>query len=112
MSITTSSLASPTKMVTLCSSDGEIFEVEETVAKQSETIKYLINFHCAGTGIPLPHVSGKILSKVIKYCEKHAEFESSSNYNSVDDALQTWDSDFVKVDQDVLFELIMVRSIH
>ena len=59
--------------VTLKSSDGELFEVNEAVAFESQTIKKLIEENGAANAIPLPRVSGEILSKVIKYCEYHVE---------------------------------------
>ncbi|MCP6508470.1 hypothetical protein NL478_27275, partial [Klebsiella pneumoniae] len=56
------------KMITLKSSDGEEFEVEEAVAMESQTIRHMIEDDCADNGIPLPNVNSKILSKVIEYC--------------------------------------------
>ncbi|KAK1297087.1 SKP1-like protein 1B [Acorus calamus] len=45
----------------------EVFEVEETVALELQTIKQMIEDDCADNGIPLPNVTSKILSKVIEY---------------------------------------------
>ncbi|XP_026439317.1 transcription factor GTE8-like [Papaver somniferum] len=56
-------------MVTLRSSDGWSFEVEEVVALQSQTIKRLIEDNCVD--IPLPNVTSNILAKVLEYCKKH-----------------------------------------
>lgn len=61
------------RKITLKSSDGEIFEVDEAVALESQTIKHMIEDDCADSGIPLPNVNSKILSKVIEYCKKHVE---------------------------------------
>ncbi|KAL4616228.1 hypothetical protein ACB092_07G183600 [Castanea dentata] len=58
---------SSVKKVTLKSSDGEIFEVEESVAMESQTIKNLIEDDCADTSIPLPNVTGHILSLAANY---------------------------------------------
>ncbi|KAG1360986.1 hypothetical protein COCNU_09G004490 [Cocos nucifera] len=55
------------KKITLKSLDGEIFEVEETMAVESQTIKCMIEDDCTGNGILLPNVTSKILSKVIEY---------------------------------------------
>uniref|UniRef100_A0A453MNC0 SKP1 component POZ domain-containing protein n=1 Tax=Aegilops tauschii subsp. strangulata TaxID=200361 RepID=A0A453MNC0_AEGTS len=60
-------------MITLKSSDGEEFEVEEAVAMESQTIRHMIEDDCADNGIPLPNVNSKILSKVIEYCNKHVQ---------------------------------------
>jgi hypothetical protein len=103
------------KKRTLRSSDGEEFEVEEVLAMESQTIKHMIEDDCDGV-IPLPNVNAKILSKVIEYCRKHVQTracaagpEPDMSSNAVDTELKTFDTDFVKVDQATLFDLILVR---
>ncbi|CAK9312750.1 SKP1-like protein 1B [Cucurbita pepo subsp. pepo] len=99
------------RKITLKSSDGEIFEVDEAVALESQTIKHMIEDDCADSGIPLPNVNSKILSKVIEYCKKHVESpKPEDRTGSVDDDLKTWDSEFVKVDQATLFDLILAAN--
>ncbi|KAA0064846.1 hypothetical protein IC582_006088 [Cucumis melo] len=99
------------RKITLKSSDGEIFEVDEAVALESQTIKHMIEDDCADSGIPLPNVTSKILSKVIEYCKKHVESpKPEDRTGSVDDDLKTWDSEFVKVDQATLFDLILAAN--
>ncbi|RZC23407.1 SKP1-like protein 1A [Glycine soja] len=95
-----------TKKITLKSSDGEAFEVEEAVAVESQTIKHMIEDNCADSGIPLPNVTSKILAKVIEYCKKHVEANCADEKPS-EDELKAWDADFVKVDQATLFDLIL-----
>lgn len=92
-------MASTARKITLKSSDGAAFEVEEAVvALHSQTIKDMINAH---SGIvALSDVTGNILAKVIEYCNKH----SSGDENE----LRQWDADFVKVDRDTLFDLLNV----
>lgn len=98
------------KMITLRSSDGEEFEIEESVAMESQTIKHMIEDDCAESVIPLPNVSSKILSKVIEYSKKHVDSSSSkSDEKTADEELKAWDAEFVKVDQSTLFDLILVR---
>ena len=102
-------MSSTGRKITLKSSDGENFEVDEAVALESQTIKHMIEDDCADNGIPLPNVTSKILSKVIEYCKKHVEAPKSDDRStSVDDELKAWDTDFVKVDQATLFDLILV----
>uniref|UniRef100_A0A251TK32 Putative S-phase kinase-associated protein 1-like, SKP1/BTB/POZ domain protein n=1 Tax=Helianthus annuus TaxID=4232 RepID=A0A251TK32_HELAN len=81
---------SSSKTIVLRSSDGETFVVDEVVAVESQTIKHMIEDGCADTSIPLPNVTSKILSKV------------------AEEDLKSFDSDFVKVDQGTLFDLILV----
>jgi hypothetical protein len=109
------------KMIMLKSSDDETFEVEESVAMESQTIKHMIEDDCADSVIPLPNVTGEILARVIEYCKKHVEAASGSEsdvavacYSSwppkPEDKLKDWDSEFVKVKQNTLFDLILVRT--
>nr|GMD90719.1 SKP1-like protein 1B [Ipomoea batatas] len=91
--------------ITLKSFDGEVFEVTETVARESHTIKHMIEDDCADNCILLPNVAERILSKVIEYCRKHVEASSSTN-----DDLKAFDADFIKVDQATLFDLILAAN--
>ncbi|CAL0331928.1 unnamed protein product [Lupinus luteus] len=102
-------MTTPPKKITLKSSDGEAFEVEEAVALESQTIKHMIEDDCADNGIPLPNVTSKILAKVIEYCKKHVEATSSEEKPN-DEDLKAWDADFVKVDQATLFDLILAAN--
>jgi S-phase kinase-associated protein 1 len=105
---------SESKKITLKSSDGETFVVDEAVAVESQTIKHMIEDDCADNEIPLPNVTSKILAKVIEYCKKHVEAGSDKEKNVTggaekDESLKSWDTEFVKVDQNTLFDLILVR---
>ncbi|XP_059314410.1 SKP1-like protein 1B [Lycium ferocissimum] len=64
---------STSKNIMLRNSDGKTFEVEESVALESQTIKHMIEDDCANTSIPLPSVTSKILAKVIEYCKRHVD---------------------------------------
>ncbi|KAF5175504.1 Skp1-like protein [Thalictrum thalictroides] len=97
------------KVVTLRSSDGDAFEVEETVILQSQTIKHMIEDDCADNGIPLPNVTSKILAKVIEYCKEHVE-EDNQDESAEKKDLKLWDAEFVKVDQATLFDLILAAN--
>ncbi|XP_010477249.1 PREDICTED: SKP1-like protein 4 [Camelina sativa] len=106
----------PNKII-LKSSDGESFEVDEAVAVESQTIKHMIEDKCADNGIPLPNVTGAILAKVIEYCKKHVEAAAEAAGADKDfcgstenDELKTWDTEFVKVDQPTLFDLILAAN--
>ncbi|KAI9182349.1 hypothetical protein LWI28_024476 [Acer negundo] len=102
-----------TKKILLRSSDGETFEVEEAVALESQTIKHMVEDDCANNEIPLPNVSSSVLSKVIEYCKKHVDSGSKSKSNKKpidDDDITAWDANFVKVDQNTLFDLILAAN--
>lgn len=91
-------------MITLISSDGVAFEVNEAVAHASQTIKQVIEDTCTDDGIPVPNVTSKILAKVLEYCKKHVEPAIS------DGDLKGWDAEFVEVDQATLFGLILAAD--
>ncbi|KAJ3690005.1 hypothetical protein LUZ61_019169 [Rhynchospora tenuis] len=116
------------KKITLKSSDGEVFEVLEVVAMESQTIRHMIEDDCAENSIPLPNVNSKILSKVIEYCKKHVAAADEASAASKapaeegsaaatatatkpsDEDLKKWDTEFVKVDQATLFDLILAAN--
>ncbi|KAL8092926.1 SKP1-like protein 1B [Apium graveolens] len=97
-------MSSASKMIMLRSSDNETFELEEAVAVESQTIKHMIEDECADSAIPVPNVTGNILAKVIEYCKKHVESSKDDN------ELKTFDQEFVKVDQQALFDLILAAN--
>ncbi|CAN6219173.1 unnamed protein product [Urochloa humidicola] len=113
--------AAPT-MITLISSDNEKFEVAESVATLSQTIRHMIEDGCTDGGVPLPNVTGKILAMVIEYCNKHAssgaeadaagEGSSSSAAAAVPstEELKKFDDGFLEVDQVTLFDLILAAN--
>ncbi|OWM64858.1 hypothetical protein CDL15_Pgr028575 [Punica granatum] len=60
-------------MVTLKTSDDEIFEVEVSIAMEWKVVKHMIEDDCVNNVIPLKNVSSKVLRRVIEYCQKHVE---------------------------------------
>jgi S-phase kinase-associated protein 1 len=62
--------------------------------------------------IPLPNVPGKILAKVIEYCKFHVEANKKVDDKPAksEDDIKQWDTEFVKVDQATLFDLILVSG--
>jgi len=98
------------RRVKLKSSDDEMFEVEESVAFESQAVKNMIEDTGMDHPIPLPNVSSKILAKVIEYCKYHVDNQKASDDKPAtpEDEIKAWDLDFVKVDQATLFDLILV----
>jgi S-phase kinase-associated protein 1 len=65
------------------------------------------------TPCPLPNVSSKILAKVIEYCKYHVDADKTGEDGATavkEEDAKAWDTEFVKVDQGTLFELILVRA--
>nr|GEW32126.1 SKP1-like protein 1B [Tanacetum cinerariifolium] len=102
-------MASSTKVIILKSSDGETFKLDEMAALESQTIKHMVEDECVDTVIRLPNVTSRILSKVIESCKKHVEAPKTEDKVAEED-LKSFDTDFVKVDQDTLFDLILAAN--
>ncbi|XP_057526311.1 SKP1-like protein 1 [Amaranthus tricolor] len=82
------------------SSEGDIWEVEHSVALQMGAYNRLINDNV----LDLPNVNRDILLKVIEYCKMHAG-------DCHPDGHKIWDQDFVKnVSVDTLFDLIKAAN--
>jgi S-phase kinase-associated protein 1 len=105
-------------LIKLQSSDGELFSVDTEIAKQSITIRTMLedlgNEEAEDEVVPLPNVTAAILRKVIQWCSYHkddpAVAEEEENKEKRSDDISSWDSDFLKVDQGTLFELILAAN--
>ncbi|KAJ2500372.1 hypothetical protein GGH96_002788 [Coemansia sp. RSA 1972] len=102
--------------IILQSSDSEDFPVSMEVAQQSVLIKNLIDdLGETEEPIPLPNVTGKVLKKIIEYCEHH-QFDPpiiKDEYDDVprrSDDITPWDEQFMKVDQEMLFEILLASN--
>jgi S-phase kinase-associated protein 1 len=93
--------------VKLKSKQEEVFEVDREVACRSVTVKNMVEDTGLDTPVPLPMVDSKILIKVIEYCKYHHNAESNS---LPEDEKNVWDKDFVKVDDETLFNLILAAN--
>ena len=65
------------------------------------------------TEIPLPNVKTSVLKKVVKYLTYHTEnpakeIEKPLKSANMAEVVSQWDADFVDVEQEELFELILV----
>merc|ERR1711861_20730 len=85
----------------------EVFEVEKEVACRSVTVKNMVDDTGLDAPVPLPMVGSKILIKVIEYCKYHHKAEQES---LPEDEKTVWDKDFVKVDDETLFNLILAAN--
>ena len=104
--------------IKLQSSDGEIFPVDVLIAKQSVTIKTMLEDLGMDEEdeeeVPLPNVNAAILKKVIQWASYHKDVpplpEDDDNKEKRTDDISSWDTDFLKVDQGTLFELILAAN--
>jgi S-phase kinase-associated protein 1 len=89
------------KMYRLVSSDDKVFEISPEVAKLSPTI-----IEGAKDRSFSLHFPGKILRKVVEYCEHYVE--DSKTFGA--DSIPEWYKNFCNVDQATLFELILIAN--
>ncbi|XP_040590195.1 S-phase kinase-associated protein 1-like [Mesocricetus auratus] len=105
--------------IRLQGSDGEIFEVDVELAKQSVTIKAMLedlvmDDEGDDDPIPLTNVNVAILKKVTQWCTHHKDDppppEDDENKEKQTDDITVWDQEFLKVGQRTLFELILAAN--
>ncbi|RYR79749.1 hypothetical protein Ahy_A01g004553 isoform B [Arachis hypogaea] len=102
-------MGSPPKKIMLCSSEKEIFNVEEQVMVQhSVIINNMIkdgSFNHEESKIPLDCVDSKTLKKIIEYCTHHTH-----HHNDNQKDLEAWDAQFLNVDPNTLYDLLMAAN--
>ena len=99
----------------LMSQEHEAFEVPKKVALMSELVKTMVEGDKDEKEIPLPNVKSAVLTKVVEYmryhCDKPAdEIEKPLKSANMAEVVSQWDADFVDVDQELLFELILAAN--
>jgi S-phase kinase-associated protein 1 len=105
------------KMVDLVSQEGDNFQVEKKVAKMSELVKTMIPDEDdeEQQEIPLPNVKSQILAKVIEFARHYVEepmndIEKPLKSANMSEVVQDWYAQYVDVEQEVLFELILAAN--
>jgi len=106
--------------VILESSDHDNFPVEVEIAKMSTTIKTMLEDLGVNSEegneekIPLPNVRGEILRLVIQWAQQHRDDpplpEDDDSREKRTDDISQWDQDFLKVEQAILFDLILAAN--
>lgn len=105
----------PDTKLNLQSRENESFPVSRKIALMSELVKTMAEGDSNETDIPLPNVKGAILKKVIDYMTFHHENPAKEIEKPLKSAIMTevvskWDANFVEVDQEILFELILAAN--
>ena len=99
----------------LLSQDMQVFTIKKDIAMMSAMIKAMWTGDKTETRIPLPNIRGTILKKVVIYMEYHytnppKEIEKPLKSANMREVVSEWDADFVEVDQETLFELILAAN--
>jgi len=101
------------------SKEGQVYEVPVAVAKMSTLVATTIDDDADDEDevreIPLPNVKDTVLSKVIEYCTHYKEepmtaIQTPLKSSKIEDLVQPWYANFVKVDQALLFELVTAAN--
>ena len=106
------------RRVNLVSQEGEQFDVPLDVATMSELVKTMFDPEQPEDEvqeIPLPNVKSFILSKVIEFLchykgEPMTEIDKPLKSSNMNEVVQKWYADFVNVEQETLFELILAAN--
>ena len=103
------------KMITLVSSDGEKLQVTSKAAQRSQLVKGIIEDYPDDAEVPLNNVKSNILKKIKEYLDHYQDSDpkeierplASQNYQECVDA---WDYEFINVDLDLIFEIILAAN--
>lgn len=107
-----------TGIVKLVSKEGDVYDVPIAVAKMSTLVATTIDDDDDDDEvreIPLPNVKDAVLTKVIEYCTHYKEepmtpIQTPLKSSKIEDLVQPWYADFVKVEQTLLFELVTAAN--
>ena len=99
----------------LTTMDGETVEVPVAIACKSILVKGIIDDSGIEDEIPLASVKKPILDKIIEYCtyihtNAAPEIEKPLRSNNLNDVVSEWYANFVNLDQEILFELILAAN--
>lgn len=100
--------------VTLTSADGEAFRIPKRIAVMSDIIKSMLE-EGDTDDIPLTDIKAPILAKVIDFMKHHAdvrlpEIEKPLKSANLSEIVPAWDANFVELEQEVLFELVLAAN--
>jgi len=104
-----------------CDNTESFVEVEEKVARMSNTISNMLE-DIGNTELPVPlhNINTKVLTKVVEYCQHYinCEQENKEQENKEENKevekdstdVSDWDREFLSVDNSSLFELILAAN--
>jgi S-phase kinase-associated protein 1 len=108
-------------MITLVSKEGDAYEVPMAVAKMSVLVADTFDADEDDDeaepvkDFPLPNVTSGVLEKVIEFCKHFQEepmttIQTPLKSSKLEDLVQQWYADFVKVPKTLLFDLVAAAN--
>ena len=103
------------KKVLFLTSDGHTVEVEREIASKSEWVKNIVEGSEVDDNIPLTVINKATLLKVIEYCtyintNVPPQIDRPLRSNELSDIVDPWYAEFVNLEREVLFELILAAN--
>ena len=100
------------KKITLVSSDGEKVEISSKAVQRSVLVKGIIEDYPDDAEVPLNNVKSNILKKIKEYLEHYEntepkEIERPLQSQNFKECVDEWDFNYIDVDLDLIFELIL-----
>mmetsp|Transcript_1810 Transcript_1810/g.2415 ORF Transcript_1810/g.2415 Transcript_1810/m.2415 type:complete len:172 (+) Transcript_1810:120-635(+) len=103
--------------INLVSKEGDAIEVSFEVAKLSKLVEESCDDEPGEniSDIPLPNVKTAVLTKIVEYCQ-HYKADPMNNITTplpstkIEEIVQKWYADFVKVENVMLFELVTASN--
>ncbi|EFO83453.1 hypothetical protein CRE_02894 [Caenorhabditis remanei] len=108
--------AEPTVYYKLESCDGDEVKISSEAVKQSKTLNDLVsNLHGGAEmdeSIPMDNIKKPALVKVVEWCEHHKGEPIPVDDDTVPKnvTIPEWDEEFLKIDNDELFHLILAAN--
>jgi S-phase kinase-associated protein 1 len=101
--------------IDLVSQEGDKFTVVRRAAYMSELVKTSLKEDIEAKEFPIPNVPTKVLALVVKYMNYHIdnpakEIEKPLKSANMKEFVSNYDADFVELDQELLFELILAAN--
>ena len=99
----------------LITSDEEVFEIDAKIATLSGLLVDFLNEDGDdnnGEPIPLAKVTSDVMKKVIEWAEHHKDdpIQEKEEEERRTDDISSWDANFLKVDQSMVFSLIAAAN--
>ena len=100
------------KQITLVSSDGEKVEISSKAVQKSVLVKGILEDYPDDAEVPLNNVKSNILKKIKEYLEHYEneepkEIDRPLPSNNFKECVSEWDFNYIEIDLDQIFELIL-----